>query len=168
MRSFKIFVAAVLATLATALPASGQAPASYEDAISGIEIAATSTVGTFVGTASGDLPGFWRAVVEHEPLRPEEEAEITGGTFILATHLNGRPASVTGTFAGGAVTPQASIQPCGNEYYAVSATLADVTDGGTRGGSGVFAGTLVHYRAFLFRSCRTYGASISGWLRLSF
>ena len=168
MRSFKIFVATVLVALGAALPASGKEAASYQDAISGIEVAATPTVGTFVGTASGDLPGFWRAVVEHEPLRSEAPAAITGGTVLLATHLNGRPASVTGTFGGGTVTLQGSVQPCGNEYYAVSATLADVTDGGTGGGSGVFEGTLVHYRAFVFRSCRTYGASISGSLRLSF
>jgi hypothetical protein len=50
--------------------------------VAGVETAATSTQGTFVGVAiSPDDFGTWSAVIVHEPLA--DTAEITGSTFVL-------------------------------------------------------------------------------------
>jgi hypothetical protein len=50
--------------------------------LAGVEIAATSTQGTFVGVAtSPDDFGTWQAVVVHEPL--DDNVLVTGGVFAV-------------------------------------------------------------------------------------
>ena len=71
MHSFRLALASALAVPATGLGASATAATTtYSDSLRGIEIAATSTEGTFIGTASGALPGQWGATVNHTPLSP--------------------------------------------------------------------------------------------------
>jgi hypothetical protein len=130
---------------------------SYKDTVVGVEIAATATQGTFVGSAGGGLPGSWEAVVDHTPLNPS--ATITGGSFVLQTRNGGR---IDGAFApGGAVSLLSGGTGCSNQTYAVRDELTITT-----GGTGTFAVLLTHYRTTLFGACVTYGASVEGSLTL--
>ena len=158
----------VLATAAAFVlaPISATAATTYSDSISGYEYAATSTQGSFAGTASGDLPGYWHATVDHTPLDPD--ATITGGDFYLSTYLAGALTTVSGEFAyGGSVTLENTSTGCTNQYYAVKATLDKVRFGAMGGGTGSFSGTLTHYRALVLGHCVTYSAKIAGSLSLA-
>ncbi len=141
------------------------ATATYTDSDSGYEIAATSTQGTFVGNASGDLPGYWKAVVDHTSL---PIATITGGEFYLATYYEGAPALVTGDFTGGSITLTNPSSTCANQMYDVKASLGGVGVGDDGTGTGQFSGTLTHYRTLLYGQCVTYAAKVAGSLTLAF
>jgi hypothetical protein len=162
MRAILVVTVAALALLA--FPAMAAA-ATYSDTVTGAEIAATSTQGTFVGTARGDLPGAWRAVVQHTQLSPN--ATITGGSFKLVTTTL---QTVVGTFdPGGAVTRTNPGAGCTNQTYTVQDTLSNVGVGGPGTGTGSFQVVLTHYRAFVpFLGCVTYSASVAGALSLTF
>jgi hypothetical protein len=147
------------AGLLAAEPGLSHATTTYTDSVSGVEVAATSTKGTFVGRATGDLPGYWKAIVYHTPLSPS--ATVTGGSFYLASYFY-----VRGNVSGGSVTFLGSSD-CSNEYYGVHLDLSNVYGGGSTGGTGTFDGTLVHKRTLLFGHCVTYGASVSGTLVIS-
>jgi hypothetical protein len=157
------FVFAVLgAVLALPLAASAAPSVStYSDSVSGIEIYATPTEGVFTGTASGDLPGAWYAVVDHTALSPN--AVITGGYTYVAAFFE----LVEGDFTGGAVTLTNPSSSCRNQIYDVEATLANVGIGGGTG-TGSFSGALTHFRKRIFGRCVTYSATITGTLMLSF
>lgn len=152
---------AVLAAAALAAPAAAAAPATraisetqITDSVSGFEIAATSTEGTFVGIATGDLPGGWKAVIDHELLSSTGPASIdAGGSFVLRT-IRGR---ITGTFTGGTVTLENPSSTCADEHYAVDAEL-DI---------GSFEGVLTHHRVRILSRCVTYWASIAGTATLT-
>jgi hypothetical protein len=146
-------------------PGSAVAATTYSDTISGYEYAATSTQGSFAGTASGALPGTWSATVDHTPLGTY--AKITGGDFHLATYLNGAAATVTGEFTTGTVRQFSGFTGCVNQQYAVNGTLGDVGFGSSGTGAGSFAGTLTHYRTKILGYCVTYSASITGSLTLT-
>jgi hypothetical protein len=150
---------ALTAALFVAQPGLSQAATTYTDSVSGVEVAATSTKGTFVGTASGDLPGYWKAIVYHTPLSPS--ATVTGGSIYLASYFG-----VRGDVSGGSVT-FLSGTGCSNQYYDVHLDLSNVHGGGKTGGTGTFDGTLVHKRTLLFGQCVTYGATVSGTLVVS-
>ena len=139
---------------------------THADSISGYEVSATSTQGTFVGYASGDLPGYWKAVVDHTPLDPG--ATINGGEFYLATYYDGAPAVVTGDFTGGTITLVSAPSTCGNQVYDVEAALGGVGLGYDGTGTGAFSGTLTHYRTLLYGQCVTYAAKVAGSLTLAF
>jgi hypothetical protein len=145
--------------LLAAEPGLARAATSYTDSVSGAEVAATSTQGTFVGTAWGQLPGYWKAVIQHTPLSPD--ADVTGGYVYLASYI-----TVTGDIDNGSVTLTYS-SGCSNQYYEVHLELSNVHGGGKTGGTGTFAGTLVHKRTLLFGRCVTYGASVSGTLTVN-
>ena len=157
---------------ATALAFVGTAPsaaaATYTDTISGYEYYATSTEGRFAGSASGALPGYWNADVVHDPLclSCPTTAEITGGSFTLATILNGLYTVVTGTFTGGTVQVTDPGAGCADQLFTVSGVLGNVGPGGS--GSGSFAATLQHYRHLVFGACVTYAASVTGSISLTF
>jgi hypothetical protein len=162
MRSILVVMAAILGLVV--FPAAAAA-ATYNDTAVGAEIAATSTQGTFVGNATGDLPGAWRAVVQHTPLSPN--ATITGGSFrLVTTSLQ----LVVGTFnAGGTVTQLNPGAGCTDQTYLVQDPLSNVGVGGPGSGSGTFQILLTHFRAnFPFIGCRTYSATVQGTLSLSF
>jgi hypothetical protein len=158
---FPVWAAAAAIVIGSGL---ATAATTYTDAISGYEYAATSTQGSFAGTASGDLPGYWKATVDHTAL---PDANITGGDFYLATYLNGSATSVTGNFTGGTVKQISGFTGCVNQQYAVNGDLGNAGSGSTGTGDGTFTGTLTHYRTKIFGYCVTYSASITGTLTLS-
>jgi len=171
----KIRLSATAAGIACIVPLAVAAatPTTYTDSISGTELpGATSTQGSFAGTASGPLPGAWTATIDHTVLSPN--AIISGGTFSLATAFNGQLAQVTGDFAnGGTVTLEWQAWGCGNQVYAVSDSLNDVAVRSltrTVASSGVdsFAATLTHYRTSIFGFCVTYAATVRGDVSLTF
>jgi hypothetical protein len=160
----------IVAVAALALPASSAA-ATYTDTVVGAEIAFTSTQGTFVGKATGQLPGAWRAVVNHTPLSPN--ADITGGSFVLWTVLNGAPARITGNFDPDVPADSDEIvrtnpgAGCTNETYAVADDLVNVAVNGSGSGTGSFTVQLTHHRIALFGRCFTYSATVAGTLVLN-
>jgi hypothetical protein len=159
MRS--LAAALVVAVIALIAPAVASAA---DDTVSGVEIAFTSTQGTFAGKANGDVPGYWKAVVDHTPLSPD--ATITGGSFRLVTTTL---QTIVGTFDyGGTVTRTNPGLGCTNQTYDVSDTLSNVGVGGPGTGTGSFSVALTHKRAFVpFIGCVTYAATVAGTLSLS-
>jgi hypothetical protein len=155
--------------VAAALLVAGTAGAALSSTfnVTGVEIAATSTEGTFVGAGSGDGGDtlLWKTVVDHTPLgtNPATPATITGGSLSAESAQDGELTILAGVFTGGSVTYDAarsSTAPCGNQVYDVSGNLALTSDGAT--GTGRFSVLLTHYRIALFGRCITYGASVTG------
>ena len=146
-------------------PAAAIAAATSSDSISGLEYAATSAQGRFVGIASGALPGAWSVTVDHTPLGTS--AAITGGDFHLATRRHGTLTAVTGDFTGGTVRQLSGFTGCVNRRYAVTGVLGGVGSGPAGRGTGTLAATLTHYRTKIFGHCVTYSASVSGSLSLA-
>lgn len=168
MRFWRVTLASLGVTaMALTVPAAAAAATQYDDAVSGYEYYVTSTEGRFAGSASGDLPGYWNAIVDHTPLSPS--ATITGGRLDLATTVNGRRADVEGTVTGGTVNrlnPNAT--GCVDQSYAVDIALGSVGVNQSGGGTGEFDGTLIHHRYRAFGYCVTYSATIRGTLTLTF
>jgi hypothetical protein len=158
-----LLVAAIVVLALVAVPATAAAT-TYTDTVAGAEIAATSTQGTFVGKANGDLPGVWKAVVQHTPLSPN--ATITGGSFKLVTTTL---QTIVGTFAtGGSVIRTQAGTGCTNQQYTVEDGLSNVGVGGPGSGTGSFQVVLTHYRAFVpFVGCVTFSATVQGMLSLT-
>src|ERR1700748_2630567 len=119
--------------------------ATSSDSVSGLEYAATSTQGRFVGIASGALPGAWSVTVDHTPLGTS--AAITGGDFHLATRRDGTLTVVSGRFTRGTVRQLSGFTGCASQRYAVHGVLGGVGPGSAGRGTGTFAATLTHYRA---------------------
>jgi hypothetical protein len=172
MRTASLALAAAFAA-AAALLATGAAGAALSSsyAVTGIEVAATSTEGTFVGggTGSGGDRLVWQAVVDHTALstNPSTPATITGGTLSALSFGAGTP-TLTGTFTGGTVTYDAALSSpgaCGNQVYDVAGSLALASGGST--GAGTFTVLLTHYRIALFGRCVTIGATVAGSLGLT-
>jgi hypothetical protein len=146
-------LAALLAAAGlSASAASARAATAYFDSFAGIEVPPiTSTLGTFTGVASGQLPGGWYAQIRHVELSPTgDPVDITGGTFTFKPILR---SAFSEAVTGGTVTPVNLGAGCTNQTFAIQAQLAD-------GGS--FDGTLTHYRVSLFGTCIVYSASIVG------
>jgi hypothetical protein len=163
-------VAVALAALLALSPGPAPAAATYADSITGAEYFFTSTEGRFAGKAYGDLPGYWNTVVDHTPLSlgSTPTATITGGSFELATALNGFPALVTGDVSGGTINVKDPGTDCTNQTFDVQGTLAHVGVLYTGTGSGTFSAVLTHHRARVFGRCVIYAATVTGSLSLSF
>jgi len=146
-------------------PAAARAATASADSVSGLEYAATSAQGRFVGIASGALPGAWSVTVDHTPLGTS--AAITGGDFHLATGLDGTLTAVTGHFTAGTVRQLSGFTGCVNQRYAVHGVLDEVGPGAVRRGTGTFDATLTHYRTTILGQCLTYSASVRGSLSLT-
>ena len=146
--------------------ATAAAAQTYNDTISGHEYYFTSTEGRFAGTASGALPGYWDARVQHTPLclSCTPTATITGGSFSLAT---GR-GLVSAAFTGGTVQVTNAGANCTNQTFAVNGVLGGVGWWSGGSGTGIFSATLTHYRQRIFGSCVSYAASVNGTLSLTF
>ena len=154
---FRRICVAVSATAALAVfttPASAQSPVTYS--LAGVETAATSTQGTFVGVAiSPDDFGSWRAVVLHEPL--DDTAEITGGTFLL----DGQVRNLEGLILGGDIVRLTSS--CRRETFSVTGHVMLFEDGTPTGEFGDFEVTLTHYgRRVTGFGCVTFFATVEG------
>jgi hypothetical protein len=151
--------------LALAMPsAAAAASISKTYWITGAEYSATSTVGSFAGTATGSKGDLatWQAVVEHTQLTTT--ATITGGYARLVTS---NLVVIRGDFTGGTVALVSEAPGCSTQQYAVSGVLENVTrsDSG-RVGTGTFQATLTHYRVSIFGTCITYSATVSGTIGL--
>jgi len=146
-------------------PAAAMAAPAASDSVSGLEYAAATTQGRFVGLASGALPGAWSVTVDHTPLGTS--AAITGGDFHLATRLHGTLATVTGEFTAGTVRQLSGFTGCVDQRFAVHGVLGQVGSGAARRGTGTLDATLTHYRATIFGHCLTYSASVRGSLSLT-
>ena len=168
LRLSLLFVALAVSALSTGAVA--RAAQSYDDTVSGHEYFFTSTDGKFAGRASGALPGYWNADVQHTPLCGSctPTATITGGSFELATILDGSYTLVTGDFTGGAVQMMNPGDYCTNQTFTVTGDLGNVGPWYSGSGTGTFSATLTHYRTRVFGSCITYAASIAGMLSLTF
>jgi hypothetical protein len=168
MRFWRFALASLGATaVALAVPAAASAAPSWTDTVSGNEYYATSTEGRFAGSASGQLPGYWNAVVDHTPLSPN--AEVTGGSVDIATTVKGLPADVEGAVTDGTVTRlNPGATGCVDQYYAVDLVLSSVGVNGPGSGTGSFDGTLIHHRHSVFGYCLTYSATIGGSMTVSF
>jgi hypothetical protein len=138
-------------------PASAQSSVTYS--LAGVETAATSTQGTFVGVAlSPDDFGTWGAVVVHEEL--DDTVLITGGTFAI----NGEARDLQGAITGGTIErlPGGS---CRKETFAVTGEVGNLVDSSEvfTGGPGLFNVTLTHYgRRIRGGACVTFFATIEG------
>jgi hypothetical protein len=95
-------------------------------------------------------------------------ATITGGSFSLATSLDGASTLVTGKFTGGTVQVKNVGTTCSDQTFAVDGVLGSVGPWYSGTGSGSFSVMLTHYRRLLFGSCITYSASVSGTISLTF
>jgi hypothetical protein len=125
--------------------------------LAGVETAATSTEGTFVGVAlARDDFGTWGAVIDHDPLANPAPL-VTGGAFAI----NGQVRDLQGVITGGAITRLGGS--CRKETFSVTGGVALVN-----GGSGVFGVTLTHYG---FRmpggGCVTFFATVEGLISLT-
>jgi len=157
-------VPVVAATALVISPAAAMAAPTSSDSVSGLEYAATSTQGRFVGIASGALPGVWSVTVDHTPLGTS--AAITGGDFHLATRLDGTLTAVTGDFTAGTVRQLSGFTGCASQRFAVHGVLDKVGSGAAHRGTGTLNATLTHYRTTIFGQCLTYSASVTGSLSL--
>lgn len=166
MRALFVLAAVILSGLA--LPATARAAVSESYSFVGVEVWATSTVGTFVGTATGsdgDL-ATWKSSIEHT-VQTIPEGSITGGNALLVTSDLTR---IRGAFSGGKLRLVSDGSgSCGDLVHKVRGRLANVTrsDNG-KVGSGLLVGRLVHYRVSILGRCVAYSASASGTITLSF
>ena len=159
----RMSVVCAVAALAVAVGAGPAAAVSASYTATGFEIAATSTEGTFVGTAQGSDgdAATWQAVVRHTPVSQTAPATITGGSLTLLAYDQHGLETVTGTFTGGTVTFISAAPGCSTENFAIDATLA------TTKGPATLSGTLTHYRFPFFGRCTTYMATVSATLRFT-
>ena len=146
-------------------PAAAMAAPAASDSVSGLEYAAATTQGRFVGLASGALPGAWSVTVDHTPLGTS--AAITGGDFHLATRQGGTLTVLSGEFTGGTVRQLSGFTGCVDQRFAVHGVLDKVGSGAVRRGTGTLDATLTHYRMTIFGQCLTYSASVRGSLSLT-
>jgi len=154
--------------LLAALSASAAA-ATTTAKLTGVEIGATSTHGTFLGNghAGTGAKVAWTASVRHTPIK-RGSAEITGGTFAMGTLKGTHSANAfAGKFVGGTVRLTDSSPGCGDQHFAVRGRLANVVTPSAKGGSGTMSIRLTHYRRSVLGRCVTYGASVVGTVSIA-
>ena len=164
MGSFRrLFMAVGVAAALTVftVPAWAQSQVTYS--LAGVETAATSTEGTFVGVAlARDDFGTWGAVIDHTQLS-DPAPIVTGGVFAI----NGQARDVQGVITGGTITRLGGS--CRKETFAVIGEVALVDGSGApNGGSGEFHVTLTHYgRRGPGGQCVTFFATVDGFISLT-
>ena len=168
MRVRSILFTAV-AILALAAPAAALGTQTYIDTTRGVEYYFTSIDGRFTGTASGSLPGAWKANVQHTKLclSCTPTATISRGSMQVATSLHGTPSLVKGSFTRGTVQVVNKGANCTNQTFAVHGILGSVGPGGGPG-TGTFNATLTHHRRSILGTCVIYAATITGTINLAF
>jgi hypothetical protein len=154
--------ATVLAASLAILPVPATAettPTSYTYRVSGAEVYATTTIGRFVGTASGNnATGTWYAEVHHQSLVDWDPAAIRGGSLRMALSKPAPAYTIEATFSGGSIDKTTPGTDCTNQIYTVHGTLRNVTVTG----QGSFDVTLTHYRKRILNRCTTYSATVTG------
>ena len=78
---------------------------------------------SLVGKAIGDVPGPWKAVVDHTPLSPN--ATITGGSFKLLNTTTWQ--QIVGAFAGGTISPAVALRVSTTSRVPVAVLTPSVT-----------------------------------------
>ena len=149
-RSNRVAHVGLVAVAALVLATQSSATTVYKDTLSGTEVLpVSSTLGTFVGVATGGLPASWRVQIAHQPLATGPTVLITGGTFSLLTLAGHR---ISGQVNDGSVTVTNRGSRCTDQTYRVVASFS----------SGSFDGTLTHHRRSIFGRCILYSATIRG------
>lgn len=147
----RVYIPVAVITVLTILtvPASAQAQVTYS--LAGVETAATSTQGTFVGVAkSADDIGTFGAVVLHDPLS-DPAPSVTGGSFAI----DGQLRDLQGVITGGQIERQGGS--CRKETFTVTGQVL------LANGLGQFEVTLTHYGTrVLGGGCVTFFATIEG------
>ncbi|HEY6203811.1 MAG TPA: hypothetical protein VI056_12320 [Candidatus Limnocylindria bacterium] len=158
-----IALAMVLSSL-TAAPA--RAATAHNDTISGIEIFAGFAVGevrygaTFVGRATGELPGYIVASINYTPPNPGAGVTntVVGGRWTLTVVQGGEfRGKLTGTIAGGAAVWNGTGTLASINLALAVASGTGAYSGAT--GTGSFTGVLSHF---------TFPPQWGGALTLSF
>jgi hypothetical protein len=147
----RLIFATLVALSAFFAATAASAASSYRDVVVGAEYPPiTSRLGTFIGVATGQLPGDWRAQIIHQPLSRRASVPITGGSFTMhAITGNDLHAPITG---GSVSVINNGGSGCANQSYAVTARF--------QGGS--FSGMLTHHRHTILGRCLIYSATITG------
>lgn len=148
----------------------GPEPSLHDYPLAGLEIRATSVLGTFVGGAGDSSPGgmLWKAVVRHTPLTRtvDSPALIVGGGVQLQLWSQAGLSQTSRIFSGGTITyaaDRASGSVCGQQVFHVRATLATANDADD---SGLLEAYLTHHRRSVLGRCITYAATVRGSLKL--
>jgi hypothetical protein len=143
-------VAASIVSASLLASAGASATAVYHIRVQGTETPPiSSTRGTFVGIAEGQLAGGWRVQIKHLPLSSAATVAITGGSFRLLTPTGRR---LGGSVTGGWVTVLDRGSSCKDQVYGVHARFT----------SGSFNGRLTHHRHSILGRCVIYSATING------
>ena len=153
----------VLAALTVFTEPAWAQPSQVTYSLAGVETAATSTEGTFVGVAlARDDFGTWGAVIDHDPLANPAPL-VTGGAFAI----NGQARDLQGVITGGTITRLGGS--CRKESFAVTGGVLLVNGSGVpTGGSGVFGVKLTHYGFGLpGGGCFTFFATVEGLITLT-
>jgi CBS domain-containing protein len=147
----RLCVSASVSAALTLFSSTAWAQSHVTYSVAGVEIAATSTEGTFTGVAvSSDDFASWAAVIQHEEL--DDTASIIGGTLAF----NGGVRDLQGIFTGGEIVRVTGS--CRKETFTVTGDLLLVG-----GGSGEFNVTLTHYgRRVPGGNCVTFFATVEG------
>lgn len=170
IRSSRTIEVILVVVMAFSLPRVAVAALSGSYTVEGVEVAATSREGTFVGSGTGTDgdDAVWQAIVEHQKLSPGCESSgcaITGGTFSL---VNQDVEAISGTFSSGSIALLREAPGCGIQVFEVVGELTDVTTLTTTGGTGTFRVMLTHFRALYFGRCTTLFAKVSGKVDFNF
>ena len=163
----RIAAAVLVASLVVLVPATAEAGTkTYRFNVSGTEVAATSTTGRFVGTASGSALGAWYAEVVHDPLGGGVGARVdirSGGSFGMALAQAEPAYVVSGQFSGGTITVKDPGAHCTDQVYTVNGSLQKVSVTG----AGQFVATLTHHRRSVLGRCWLYAATVGGTVTLA-
>lgn len=157
----RVFTAATIVAALAAVPAPALAQSSVTYSLAGVETAATSTQGTFVGVAqSADDFATWTAVIAHVPLDPSvDSVNVTGGAFAL----DGQARDLQGVISGGEIVRLTNGRSCRNEKFEVTGNVALTT-----GELGSFQVTLTHYRQRAGGgACVTFFATVEGLMTVT-
>jgi hypothetical protein len=192
MKALKL-AATLLSTLMLAVigatSAEAATPITHQTLVTGFEFQASSTQGSFAGTATpgpvNGLSGAWSIVVYHTPLGgnrcgdPQYPcAQITSdashqSSFML-TVISPAPSVVTGTFVNQSLGTPGIVQvgadtTCGTQHYHINDGLEGIgTVGSQHLGTGSFDADLYHYRYWFFGRCITYSAIVKGTVALTY
>lgn len=137
-----VAVATSMTVMMVLLAAPTWAQTTYSDDVQGTEYAAVSgQSGSFVGRASGGLPGVMNVTVTYAGGSPGPNVteSITGGDW----SLSGRWGRVFGSFSGGTVQWNAD-GTLANIEADMSVSGGSVSGVPISGGSGTFGGVLDH------------------------
>ena len=150
MKRLALAIALALA-LSSVIAAPARAATSHHDTVSGIEIFAGFAFGgvrygaTFVGRATGDVPGYITAYINYTPPNPGPGVTntVVGGRWTLSVYQGGEfQGRLSGAIAGGAATWNAT-----GTLASIDLVLTVVSGTGAYAGStgtGSFHGFLSH------------------------